>query len=136
MTNYSRVIAAECGHDGLAFASPAPALDNILPVIFQDNKVSHRVSDDLILPDMIDEGQPGLFDREFTKLGHFGSTIQATYLSSLVTSHITSGSDDSVAREAGTRNLDTALNSFTSTLIPPPGKADGRYCGAFGVCTK
>ena len=84
----------------------------ILPVIFQDSKVSYRVSDDLVLPDTIDEGEHGLFDREFTKMGQFGSTIQATYVSSLVSIHVTSGSDDSVSREAGARKLDIALKSF------------------------
>jgi hypothetical protein len=96
----------------------------------------YRVSDDLITPDMVHDGQCELFNREFTRMGRFGSTIQATYLSDLVDSHITGDNEYHPSTEIQARKLDAALQSFFTTLIPPPGKADGQYCGSFGVSMK
>ena len=135
MANNFRVIATEYKYDGLHFASPAPALDDILPKSPHSNEI-YYVSDDLVLPDMADEGEDALFEREFRKMGRFGSTIQATYVSSLVSIHITSGDESNVSREAEARKLDIALQSFFLTLIPPPGKAVDIYCGPFGLLIK
>ena len=107
MANNFRVIATEYKYDGLHFASPAPALDDILPKSPHSNEI-YYVSDDLVLPDMADEGEDALFEREFTKMGRFGSTIQATYVTSLVSIHITSGDESNVSREAEARKLDIA----------------------------
>jgi hypothetical protein len=102
-----------------------------------DTEIHHRVSDNLVLPEMVDEGRPELlFNREFTRIGRFGSIIQATYLSNLVDEHITCDSQDPVSRDTRARNLDDLLHSFCSALIPPPGKTDDQYDGAFAIRTK
>lgn len=49
--------------------------------------------------------------------------------------HITISYDDHNLRDEEFKNLDIALHSFCSALIPPPEKATGRYCGSFGVRT-
>jgi hypothetical protein len=136
LTNNFRVIAAEYRQGKLPFASHGPALDDILPVTPDGSSALYRVSDDLITPDMVHDGQCGLFNRKFTRMGRFGSTIQAAYLSDLVDSHIAGGNEDHPSKEAQARKLDAALQSFFSTLLPPPGKADGQYCGSFGVSTR
>jgi hypothetical protein len=100
------------------------------------DETCHQVSDGLVLPHMVDEGRHDLFNREFTRMNHFQSTIQATYLSSLVTNLITAEVKDSTSRDAEIRNLDAALHSFCSALMPSPGKATGQYCGAFGARTR
>lgn len=133
MTDRPRVINVEFEHNKLPFASQAPSQHDILPLAPGDTKTSHPVSTDLVTPDNTGGGTE-LFNREFTRLGNFGSTIQATYLSSLVTDHITENKGYEM-REAEARKLDAALQSFACTLIPPPGKADGRYCGAYGLRT-
>ena len=116
----------------LPFASAPPALDDALPISSQD-KTTPVVSDDLILPHMIDEGNVDLLDRKFTRISPFGSTVQATYISNLVTNHIRNRSGDPVSWETEARCLDAALKAFASSLIPPPGKSIGLYCGAYGV---
>jgi hypothetical protein len=121
-------------HNKLPFASQAPTLDDLLPLVPNGNETSYPVSTDLVVPDMIGSGTE-LFNREFTRLGTFGSTIQATYLSSLLNSHITNTSKDYASKDADARRLEAALQSFGCTLIPPPGMADGAYCGAYGLRT-
>jgi hypothetical protein len=85
---------------------------------------------------MVKEGRPDVLNREFTRMSRFESTVQATYLSNLVMKHVAAGAEDRTSREEEFRNLDIALHSFCSALIPPPQKASGRYCGAFGVRTR
>jgi hypothetical protein len=136
LTNNPRAVAPEFDYSRLRFTSEAPALDDILPEIPLGNETCCRVSDDLVVPHMVDEGRHDLFSREFTRMTRFQSTIQATFFSSLVTKHITAGSRDPASRDAEARNLDAALHSFCSALIPPPEKATGRYCGAFGIRTR
>ena len=135
MTDGDRIINLEYGHNKFLFASQAPTLDDFLPPIQGDTETLYPVSTDLITPDMTVYKGAELFNREFTRLGNFGSTIQATYLSSLVTRHITDESKCNVSREDEARRLDMALQSFACTLIPPPGMADGQYCGAYGLRT-
>ena len=135
MTDGDRIINLEYGHNRFPFASQAPTLDDFLPLILDDRETLYPVSTDLITPDMTAYEGAELFSREFTRLGNFGSTIQATYLSSLVTRHITDESKCHASREDEARKLDTALQSFACTLIPPPGMADGQYCGAYGLRT-
>jgi hypothetical protein len=102
-----------------------------------DTEIHHRVSENLVLPDMVNEERPELlFNREFTRMGRFGSIIQATYLSNLVSGHVTGDSQDPVSRDTQARNLDASLHSFCSVLIPPPGKTDDLYDGAFAIRTK
>jgi hypothetical protein len=116
----------------LPFASAPPVLDDALPISTQ-GKTRPIVSDDLILPHMIDEGNIDLLDREFTKMSPFGSTIQATYISNLVANHISNRGEDPVSWETQARCLDAVLKAFASSLIPPPGKSIGSYCGAYGM---
>ena len=133
--NGRRIINLEYEHSKLPFAAQAPALNDLLPLVPGDSETTCTVSTDLITPDMTVYEGSELFNREFTRLGNFGSTIQATYLSSLVTRHITEDSKFDATREVETKKLDTAPQSFACTLIPPPGMADGAYCGAFGLRT-
>jgi hypothetical protein len=133
MTDGSRIINLEYEPNKLPFASQPPLLEDLLPLIPGDNATSHPVSTDLITPDMTVESEIELFNRPFTKLGNFGSTIQATYLTSLVTHHTTSSHPSLESREEEAKKLDAALQSFACTLIPPPGRADGQYCGAYGL---
>lgn len=108
----------------------------MLPTPALSDEEYHRVSDDLVLPSMVKEGKPELLSREFTRMSRFESTVQATYLSSLVMKHINISNDDHILRNKEFRNLDITLHSFCSALIPPPEKATGRYCGSFGVRTR
>jgi hypothetical protein len=85
---------------------------------------------------MVECSEPAAFEREFTRLGYFASTVQATYLSSLVAQHIRSTDRDPDARREDTIKLDRALQSFAFTMIPPPGRAEGAYCGAYWMRTK
>lgn len=93
--------------------------------------------DDLLMPDMVDCLRPAELEWKFTRLGYFASTVQATYLSTLVTQHIQSKDryPDDVRREEAIK-LDRALQAFSFTLIPPPGKAEGTYCGSYWMRTK
>lgn len=81
---------------------------------------------------MIDVGKV-VFDREFTRMSPFGSTIQATYISSLVANHISDRDEDPVSWETKAGYLDLVIQEFCSTLIPPPGKSIGSFCGSFGM---
>lgn len=129
-----RVINTAYEHNNLPFASSPPYLDDLLPLVPNANGESYPVSTDLVTPDMTD-GQTELFNRPFTRLGSFGCTIQACYLSSLVTRHITDASKSYSEKEVEARKLDAALQSLSCVLIPPPGMAEGAYCGAYGLRT-
>ena len=122
----------EYDYEKLSFASASPALDDVLPLP-SDDGTCRRVSTDLVLPYMALEGRPGIFSRKFTRMTRFQSVIQATYLSSLVTNHITACLEHSPSRDIEVQNLDAALHSFCSALIPPPNQGIDRYCGAYGV---
>jgi hypothetical protein len=135
LTDDSRAIAAEYEYNNLLFASESPALDDVLPLP-GDNETCRRVSTDLVLPYMVCEGRPDLFNRQFTRMTRFQSLIQATYLSSLVTTHINADAEYSPSRDTEVKDLDVALHSFCSALIVPPHQTTGRYCGAYGVRTR
>ena len=129
-----RIINTSSSSQNLPFASQAPCLDDLLPLVPNENGESYPVSTDLVTPNLTD-GQIELFNREFTRLGNFGSTIQACYLSTLVTAHITNTCTIPEDKQEEARKLDTALQSFGCVLIPPPGMAVGSYCGAYGLRT-
>jgi hypothetical protein len=98
-----------------------------------DNGIHRRVSTDLVLPYMVLGGRSDLFKRQFTRLSKFQSVIQATYLLGLVNSHIMASHDDILWRDNEAQDIDVALHSFCSTLIPPPEYTGSRYCGAYGM---
>jgi len=76
LTNDPRAVAPEFDYSTL---HEAPALDDILPEIPLGNETCCRVSDDLVVPHMVDEGRHDLFSREFTRMTRFQSAIQATF---------------------------------------------------------
>ena len=127
----SRVINISYAYNKLPFATQAPSLDDCMPLVPGD-EVSYPVSTDLITPDMTDSGIES-FDRRFTRLGNFGSTIQATCLSSILTRHITNTSKSYEEKEKESMKIDIALQSFGCTLMPPPGMANDTYCGAYSL---
>ena len=98
-----------------------------------DEDLLYRVGYDLLLPSHIDQSRSLFKTRDFTALGPYASTIQATYLLNLTTRHVLDVDQDASSKEYGTTKLDIALQSFGSSLIPPPGKAAGRYCGAYSI---
>lgn len=102
----------------------------------EDSGTPRRVSTDLVLPHMVLDGRPDLFKRQFTRMSKFQSAIQATYLLGLVNNHIMASHEDILWRDNEAQDIDVALHSFCSALIPPPEFTDGCYCGAYGVRTK
>jgi hypothetical protein len=116
----------------LPFASAPPALDDALPISTQD-ETPHIVSDGLILPHIVGAGNLDLFNSGFTMISPFGSTVQATYISSLVTEHIRNYDKDPISWETEAQQLDLTIQSFCSNLIPHPGKSVGQYCSTFGI---
>ena len=58
--------------------------------------------------------------RDFTTVGNFGATVQATFLASCVTRHILDTNRDLATRANDARKLDIALQSFVGSCIPPP----------------
>jgi hypothetical protein len=121
----------------LPLSTEPPNPDDLLPVISLDDRIGSRVADDLLLPEQIETtGELKLKNRGFTKLSVYSTIIQSTYLSSLVTRHVLDRSKGSDTREAEAARLDTALQSFGSSLIPPPGQANGDYCGAYAIRTR
>jgi hypothetical protein len=89
--------------------------------------------------------------RDFTVVGSFGATVQATFLASHVTRHMLDTNRDLATRADDARKLDIALQSFVGSCIPPPyvfsqsivrqsniyfrGQSHGFYCGAFAMRT-
>jgi hypothetical protein len=98
-------------------------------------KGEYRVVQDMITPQCTADPSINLFDRPFTRLGPFASTVQAVYFIGLVNEHIQSFNRTPEQHEEDKIQLDTALHSFSVTLIPPPGKSRGKYCGAFALRT-
>ncbi len=81
------------------------------------------MKDDLLLPDDVVLGPNGWEPpkpRDFTTVGSFGATVQATFLASQVTRHILDTNRDLITRANDARKLDIALQSFIGSLIPPP----------------
>ncbi|KAG0648862.1 hypothetical protein D0Z07_4956 [Hyphodiscus hymeniophilus] len=129
-----RVYNVSYEHNKLPFASQPPSLEDLLPLVPNGNEKSYPVSTDLVTPDMT-ESCTELFERGFTRLGNFSSTIQATCLSSLLTAHITDTTKSYQEKESVAMKIEAALKSFGCTLIPPPSMADGAYCGAYALRT-
>lgn len=121
----------------LPCTSQSPNLDDILPLTALDGDLPHRVGDDLVLPGTSAISQIGLHSRGFTRFGPFASSVQATYLLSLVMRHVLGGEINSTeSRQRNLVELDTALHSFASAMIPPPGEGKGDYCGGYSMFTK
>jgi len=120
------------GDNKLPFASAPPNTDDFLP-LESDEDNTYRVGHDLLLPPHIDQSRSFFENREFTALSPYAATIQATYLLNLTTHHVLDVVKDPISRGYGTTKLDMALQSFGSSLIPPPGKAAGSYCGAYSI---
>jgi len=131
-----RIISADYTGNQVPHASEPPKADDILPATLPGDKSGLTVSHNLYLAeDLQTDGNFEIKSCEFTTLSPFTTTVQATYFSSLVTEHILHGSKDPVSRGFATVKLDMMLQAFGGTLIPPPGKAVGHYCGAFGIST-
>lgn len=115
------------------FASQPPALEDIIVSISPEQ--AYRVSTGLVTPSKVLACSSELCDRDFTSLDPFAASIQVAYLYSLVTEHIQCPYFDPEIRNATVAKLDAALQTSAFTLIPPPGKATGEYCGAFSLRT-
>jgi hypothetical protein len=77
----------------------------------------------LLLPDDVLPGPKGWqtpASRDFTIVGSFGATVQATFLASCVSRHILDTNRDLATRANDARKLDIALQSFVGSCIPPP----------------
>jgi hypothetical protein len=129
-SNYFKASSTPSTSPAPCLLPPEIALDMVLPLSHSEK--TYRLCEDLIIPT---QSTISIFPRPFTKLGNFPSTIQATYLSSLVTTHINHEYPSHEDRREAAGRLDAALESFGSTLIPPPGCAEGVYCGAYWMRT-
>lgn len=107
-----------------------------MPLVPLDDGVLYYVADDLLLPDDVEETGSELKSSGFTKFGNFAATVQGTYLSSLVTHHVLGDYHDPKSRQTRAAKLDAALHYFAGALIPPPGEAEGSYCGGYGMRTR
>ncbi len=58
--------------------------------------------------------------RDFTIVGSFGATVQATFLASCVTRHLLDTNRNLATRANDALKLDIALQSFIGSCIPPP----------------
>lgn len=120
----------------LPHATEPPKANDILPAIFPDEKAGLTITHNLFLASSVDtEGNFEFRNSDSTTLSPFSATLQATYISNLVTEHVLRGSKDPEIRQNETTKLDLMLQSFGGALIPQPGKAAGHYCGAFAVRT-
>lgn len=127
-----RVVGTEFEGNRLPYTSQDPTIDDILPLSPLDGDIPRRVGYGLILPGTPEILETGLHSRAFTGLGPFASSVQATYLLSLVVRHVFHQKNDK-DRVTKLLELDAALNSFAGSMIPPPGEARGRYCGGYGM---
>ena len=121
--NHCRVINADYEDNRLPLASEAPTSEDYLPRASSDTDTYYRVKDDLLLPDEVEPGPDGWKPteaRNFTVVGTFGAAVQAAFLASNVTRHISDIDRDLVTRADDARRLDIALQSFVGSCIPPP----------------
>ncbi|CZR57315.1 uncharacterized protein PAC_07204 [Phialocephala subalpina] len=130
-----RIINLEYMDNKLPFASAAPRADDYLPRVPLKDGINYRVKNEMLLPEDVDLSYPGIEDRGSTRFGSFAAAIQMTYLSDLVTQHILDESKSPARREADAAKLDIALQNFSGACIPPPGKANGKYCGPYAIRT-
>ncbi|PMD21980.1 hypothetical protein NA56DRAFT_107786 [Hyaloscypha hepaticicola] len=133
-----RIINADYKDNRLPLASEPPTAEDFLPRATPDANTYFRVKDDFLLPDDVLPGPKGWqtpASRDFTIVGSFGATVQATFLASCVTRHILDTNRDLATRANDARKLDIALQSFIGSCIPPPGQSYGFYCGAFAIRT-
>ncbi|KAE8444877.1 hypothetical protein EG329_014125 [Mollisiaceae sp. DMI_Dod_QoI] len=135
MVVLERIINQEYVDGKLPFASAGPAADDYLPRVPLKDGVYYRVRDELLLPEDVNLAIPEMTDRGFTRYGSFAAVIQATHLSDLTTQHVLDESKSPARREADSAKLDIALQHYTGACIPPPGKAEGKYCGPYGMRT-
>jgi hypothetical protein len=110
-----------------------PHPDDYLPVISLDKNSYPRVADDLLLPEQIKDEVPLLEAHGFSRFGPFATSVQATYLYSLVIRHLVETSKPSNVRKSDAAKLDATLSAFTGACIPPPTQAKGFYCAAFSI---
>jgi hypothetical protein len=104
-------------------ASEPPTPEDFLPLALPNDDSFFRVKDDLLLPDEVilePHGWEAPKPRELTIVGSFGATVQVAFLASRVTGHIRDTNRDLIARANDAQRLDSALQSFISSCIPPP----------------
>lgn len=130
-----RIINLEYMDNKLPFASAAPSADDFLPRVPLKDGIKYRVRDEMLLPEDVNLAFLDVEDRGCTRFGSFAAAIQMTYLSDLVTRHILDESKSPARREADAAKLDIALQGFATACIPPPGKANGKYCGPYAIRT-
>ncbi|KUJ22123.1 uncharacterized protein LY89DRAFT_394604 [Mollisia scopiformis] len=130
-----RIINQEFRGSGLPFASKGPEPDDYLPLVPLKDGVTYRVRDEIVLPEDVDLENLDLADRGCTRFGPFAAVVQMTYLTDLTTKHILDESKSPEERVADAAKLDIALQHFSGACIPPPGKAEGKYCGPYGLRT-
>ncbi|KAF4625498.1 hypothetical protein G7Y89_g12669 [Cudoniella acicularis] len=114
------VINAEYQDNKLPFASEPPRQHDLLPLQPSDGEDAPQVAADLLLPQQVKVENMKLQTRDFSKFTPFATTIQAVYLSSLVTEHVLNESRDSASRKADAAKLDAALQHFVSHFPPQP----------------
>ena len=131
-----RIISADYMENKLPLVTESPKLDDLLPMTSPADERGHTVGYNLFLAEDIERnGNSELRTSSFTTLSPFAAIIQATYLSSLVTQHVFHGAKDPVTRRSDSTRLDLNLAAYAGALIPPPGKAAGHFCGAYGIRT-
>ncbi|KAH8672510.1 hypothetical protein BGZ60DRAFT_374149 [Tricladium varicosporioides] len=129
-----RVINAVYENNRLPLASDPPNLEDFLPQRqLEDLHLDPpKVADDILLPQEFKQQETEL-NRDSSRFAPFATTIQATYLSQLVTQHVLNSPKDPSTRKTEAAKLEAALQHFTGACIPPPGKAIGRYCAPYGI---
>ena len=106
-----RILALESKEPNRPLATKHPALDDHLPSF-----CGRDVENFLTIGKVVDPNSefPKII---FTPANPFARSCQATYLLSLVFSHIGDGSKDSSARHAETTYLDETLQAFSLFII-------------------